>query len=126
VECERPGDRLRRGLRWGCRSRPCSSSDPLLVDEDELPVEDESPLSSLLSAVRATSQNRGFLWSSLADEPRRSPGTSFRRFSFHGLLFYVDGSFTEAIVAPTTPHCNLECNQLYRRCATANVECECD
>jgi hypothetical protein len=44
-------------------------------------------------------------------------------WSFCSML--TAGSFTEAIVAPTTPHCNLECEQLCRRCATAN-ECECD
>lgn len=48
----RPGDSLRRGLRWGgCCSRPCSWSDPLLLDElladeDELLVDEESLLSS--------------------------------------------------------------------------------
>ncbi len=53
----RPGDSLRRGLRWGCRSRPARPEsllllDELLEDEDEplLLVEYEALSSSSLTA----------------------------------------------------------------------------
>jgi len=49
VECSRPGDRLRRGLRCGWRSRPGRPESALFADEDDELLLSSSSL--LLSAV---------------------------------------------------------------------------